>query len=82
MKFLQTAGRNDSNDTPLESYGQGATFICWNIFEIPYSFKLILKIVRRRTSDSGRFLRNVYKPVCRNDSNDMPLERYRQGAYF
>ena len=47
----------------LESYGQGATFICRNGFEIPYGFKLILKIVRRTTSGSGRFSRNFYKPV-------------------
>ena len=38
-----------------KSYGQGATFICRNGFEIPYSFKLILKIVQRTTSGSGLF---------------------------
>ena len=48
----------------LEIDGQGATFIYRNGFEIPYSFKLILKIVRRMTSDSGRFSRNFYKLVA------------------
>ena len=66
----------------LESYGHGATSTCRNGSEIPYSFKLILKIVWRTMSGSGRFLRNVYKPVCRNDSNDMPLERYRRDTTF
>ena len=47
----------------LESYGQGATFICRNGFEIPYSFKLIFKIMRRTTSGSGRCSRNFYKPL-------------------
>ena len=47
----------------LEIYGQGATFTCRNGFEIPYSFKLILKIVRRTTSGSGRFSRNFCKPL-------------------
>ena len=32
-------------------------------FEIPYGFKLILKIVRRTTSGSGRFSQNFYKQV-------------------
>ena len=45
----------------LESYGQGATFICRNGFEIRYSFKLILKIVRQTTSDNGHFSRNFYE---------------------
>ena len=47
----------------LESYGQGAPFICTNGFEIPYSFKLILKIVWQTTSGSRRFSRNFYKSV-------------------
>ena len=34
-----------------------------NGFEIPYGFKLILKMVRRTTSDSGRFSQNFYKPI-------------------
>ena len=65
----------------LESYGQGATFICRNGFEIPYSFKLILKIVRRTMSDSGRFSRIFYKPFvemiqmicCWKDINETQL---------
>ena len=48
---------------PLESYGRGATFICRNYFEIPYDFKLILKMVRRTTSGSGRFFTIFYKPL-------------------
>ena len=47
----------------LESYGQGATFICRNGFEILYGFKLIFKMVRLTTSDSGHFSRNFYKPI-------------------
>ena len=58
-----TVCRNEACNMPLESYRQGATFICRNGFEIPYSFKLILKIVWRTTSGSGRFSRNFYKPV-------------------
>ena len=38
----------------LESYGRGVTFICPNVFEIPYGFKLILKIMRLSTNHSGR----------------------------
>ena len=47
----------------LESYGQGATFICRNGFEIPYGFKLILKMVWRMTSGSGHFSQIFYKPL-------------------
>jgi hypothetical protein len=47
----------------LESYGRGATFICRNVFEIPYGFKLILKMVRRTTGGSGRFSAIFYKPL-------------------
>ena len=32
-----TVCRNEAYDTRLESYGRGAIFICWNVFEIPYS---------------------------------------------
>ena len=32
-------------------------------FEISYGFKLILKIVRRTTIASGRFLQIFYKPL-------------------
>ena len=47
----------------LESYEEGTNSTCRNGFEIPYSFKLILKIVWQTISGSGRFSRNFYKPV-------------------
>ena len=34
-----------------------------NVFEIPYGFKLILKIVRWTTSGNGRFSQKIYKPL-------------------
>ena len=33
-----TVCRNKACNIPLESYERGATFICWNVFEIPYGF--------------------------------------------
>ena len=36
-KFLQTAGRNDSNYTPLEIYRRDTTFSCRTLPLIPYS---------------------------------------------
>ena len=47
----------------LKSYGQGATFTSRNGFEIPYSFKLILKIVWQTTNGSGRFWQKICKPL-------------------
>ena len=47
----------------LESYGQGATFICKNGFEILYGFQLILKMVWLTMSGSGRFSRIFNKPL-------------------
>ena len=46
---------NEACNISLKSYGRGATFICFNVFEIPYGFKLISKIVWRTTSGSKRF---------------------------
>ena len=47
----------------LEIYGQVTTFICINGFEIPYGFKLILKIVWRTTGGSVRIFVIFSKPL-------------------
>ena len=64
-----TVCRNEVCDTPLESYERGATFICCNVFEIPYGFKLILKIVRMTTGGSSRFSWIFLQTAGRNDLN-------------
>ena len=46
----------------VESYGQGATFVCRTSFQIPCGFKLILKTVRLPVSDSERIFVNLFKP--------------------
>ena len=72
-----TVCRNEPCDTPLESYERGTTFICWNSFKIPYSFKLILK--NRAADDEWQrpFFAKFLQTAGRNDSNDTALERYR-----
>ena len=62
FSFL-TVCRNDACNTPLKSYGRGTTFICGNVFEISYGFKLILEIVLRTTSGSGGFSLNFCEPL-------------------
>ena len=56
--------------------------MCPNVFEIPYGFKLILKIVRRTTSGSDGFFMKFLQIADQNDPNNTPLERYRRGATF
>ena len=40
-KFLQTAGRNDPNSTPLERYRRDAAFSCRTHSLIPYGLRAI-----------------------------------------
>ena len=40
-KFLWTAGRNDSNHTPLEIYRRDATFSCRTLSLIPYVLRAV-----------------------------------------
>ena len=42
--FLQTAARNDSNDTSLERYRRGATFSCRTLSLILYGLRAVLNL--------------------------------------
>ena len=45
-KFLQTAHRNDSNDASLERYRRDATFSCRILSLVPYSLRVVLKLLK------------------------------------
>ena len=72
-----TVYRNKACNIPLKSYGRGATFICWNDFEIPYDF--LVNFVNCAADYEGKhqFFMKFLQTAGRNDSNDTPLERYR-----
>ena len=44
-KFLQTAGRNDSNDTPLERYRRDGTFSCRTHSLILYGLRAVSNLL-------------------------------------
>ena len=70
--FFHMFRRIDANDTALESYGQCATFLYINVFLIPYGLKMNSNTVK------FDFERNFFLKVCRNEANNISLERYRK----
>ena len=55
MKFLQTAGRNDSNDTLLERYRRDTTFSCRTLSPIPYGLRAVSNLLNREILFSNFF---------------------------
>ena len=65
VKCLRTAGRNDSNDTPLERYRRGASFPYVLFSLIRYGLRAVLNLVNREILFFRIFcnFRTVFAPI-------------------
>ena len=61
-----TVCRNDAYDTPLDSYGVGASSTCWTLYEILHGFEGIWKTVCCPRLGSGCFRVNFFDSFVRS----------------
>ena len=77
-----TVCRNDTYDTPLDSYGVGASPTCWTLFKILHGFEGISKTVALPSCGQRAFLRDFFCFVRPIDSIVTRLDSSRRGAPF